>query len=185
MSLEELISAYGYWAIAVGTFLEGETILVLRGLAAHRGYLDLRWVVACACLGTLIGDQLFFYIGRSTGQTVLDSRPGWKGKAEKVFSLMSKHQNLLILGFRFLYGLRIVTPFELGASGIARLRFAILNAAGALLWAVTVGVMGYLLGHTLEVIIGDIERYEVWLFLGVAAVGGMVWACRLLWKRRT
>lgn len=185
MSLEELIAGYGYAAIAVGTFLEGETILVLGGLAAHRGYLKFPWVVASAVLGTLTGDQIFFHIGRTRGRSLMDRRPGWKAKSERVFSLMNRHQVLLILGFRFLYGLRTVTPFVLGASGIPRLRFTILNAAGALVWAVAVGVMGYFLGHALEVIIGDVKRYEMWLFAGVAAVGGIAWSCRLLLKRRT
>ncbi|SPD74464.1 hypothetical protein PITCH_A230150 [uncultured Desulfobacterium sp.] len=37
MSLEEIISTYGYAAIVAGTFFEGETILVIGGFAAHRG----------------------------------------------------------------------------------------------------------------------------------------------------
>jgi len=48
MSLEELISTYGYAAIGIGTFLEGETILILVGFAAHRGYLELPWVIVFA-----------------------------------------------------------------------------------------------------------------------------------------
>ena len=46
-----------------------------------------------------------------------------------------QHQNLLILGFRFLYGLRSVTPFVIGMSGISWLRFALLNVIGAGIWA--------------------------------------------------
>ncbi len=65
MSLQELVSNYGYLAIGVGTFLEGETILVLGGLAAHRGFLQLPWVVACAFLGAFSGHQLYFHIGRA------------------------------------------------------------------------------------------------------------------------
>ena len=44
MTLESLIDTYGYLAILVGTFFEGETILVLGGLAAYREYLGLPWV---------------------------------------------------------------------------------------------------------------------------------------------
>src|SRR3954468_16604436 len=43
-----LVDTYGYWAVFVGAFLEGETILALAGLAAYRGYLDFRWVVMVA-----------------------------------------------------------------------------------------------------------------------------------------
>jgi membrane protein DedA with SNARE-associated domain len=184
MSLSELISTYGYAAIGIGTFLEGETILVLGGFAAHRGYLELPWVLVSAFLGTLFGDQLYFYIGHTKGQSVLDKRPVWKSKSEKVFSLLKKHQVLLILGFRFLYGLRTVTPFVLGASKIAPLYFMILNILGAFTWTIVVGVLGYMFGHAVEVIIGDIKRYELWLFIGLAALGVVIWSVHLLLKKR-
>jgi membrane protein DedA with SNARE-associated domain len=184
MSLSELISTYGYAAIAIGTFLEGETILVIGGLAAHRGYLELPWVLASAFLGTLLGDQLYFYIGRSKGQSILEKRPVWKSKSEKVISLLKKHQVLLILGFRFLYGLRTVTPFVLGASRIAPFFFLVLNILGAITWTIVIGVMGYMFGHTVEVIISDVKRYELWLFLGLAALGMIIWSVHLLFKKR-
>jgi membrane protein DedA with SNARE-associated domain len=44
--LQALIAKYGYLAILIGTFFEGETILVLGGFAAHRGYLMLAGVAA-------------------------------------------------------------------------------------------------------------------------------------------
>jgi len=91
MSLEELISTYGYAAVGIGAFLEGETVLVLGGFAAHRGYLELPWVIVCAFFGTLFGDQLYFYIGRTKGKSVIEKRPHWKSKSERVFSLLDKH----------------------------------------------------------------------------------------------
>ncbi|MCG6872673.1 MAG: DedA family protein [Gammaproteobacteria bacterium] len=175
MSPEELISTYGYAAIGVGTFLEGETILVLGGFAAHRGYLELPWVIVCAFLGTLLGDQLFFFIGRTKGKAALEKRPHWKSRSEKVFLLLDKHQVWFILGFRFLYGLRTVSPFVIGAGGIAPSRFLLLNILGAFLWAVVIGVLGYLFGHALELFIADIKRYEL-LILGVlAGTGALLW----------
>lgn len=123
MSLEEIISTYGYTAIVVGTFFEGETILVIGGFAAHRGYLELPWVIICAFLGTMLGDQLYFYAGRAKGQRALEKRQNWKAKVEEILLLMDKHQILLMLGFRFLYGLRTITPFVLGISRIAPFRF--------------------------------------------------------------
>ena len=83
MSLEELVANYGYAAIAIGTFLEGETILVLGGFSAHRGFLDLKWVIFCAFLGSFLGDQAAFYIGRFRGEKFLDKRPRWKKNPQK------------------------------------------------------------------------------------------------------
>jgi len=175
MSLENLISTYGYAAIVAGTFVEGETILLLGGFAAHRGYLELPWVIVAAFLGTLCGDQFYFYLGRSRGRVALDKRPGWKSKSGKVLSLLEKHQVWLTLGFRFLYGLRTVTPFLIGTSGVAPFRFLALNAIGALVWAIVIGTIGYLFGHALDVLIGDIKRYELLVFAALGAVAVVLW----------
>jgi membrane protein DedA with SNARE-associated domain len=64
MPVDALIAHSGYAAVLVGTFLEGETVLVLAGIAAHRGYLDLPLVIGAAFLDTLFGDQLYFFLGR-------------------------------------------------------------------------------------------------------------------------
>lgn len=185
MSLEELVANYGYIAITIGTFLEGETILVLGGFAAHRGFLELPWVIVCAFVGSVIGDQAFFYIGRRNGEGILEKRPHWRAKSEKVLAMMEKHQNLLILGFRFLYGLRSVTPFLLGASKVSRTRFFVLNVIGAAAWAIVIGSLGYTFGYAIEAALGNIKRYEMGVFGVMAAVGLGFWLFRLLTKKRT
>lgn len=182
MSLEALIATYGYIGIAIGTFFEGETVLVLGGFAAHRGYLELPWVVVSGFLGTLCGDQLYFYLGRARGTRILETRPYWKSKSIRVFTLLRSHRSLVVLGFRFLYGLRTVTPFLLGASGISPLSFLILNILGALIWAVAVGVSGYLFGNVFQLFMGNVKRYELRMFLAVTAVGAIVWCAH--WLRR-
>ncbi|MGD9139858.1 MAG: DedA family protein, partial [Desulfobacterales bacterium] len=130
---------YGCAAILIGTFFEGETILVLAGLAAHQGYLVLTWVIIAAFAGSLCGDQLFFYLGRKHSQAVLSKRPGWKQKAEKVHKMMNRFETPMILSFRFLYGLRTISPFVIGMSPVSVKKFILLNAVGALVWAVAVG----------------------------------------------
>ncbi len=184
MPLEELISTYGYVAIAIGVFLEGEATLILGGFAAHRGYLELIWVLLSAFLGTLLNGQLLYYIGRLKGENILKKRPNLKYQSEKALVLLNKHQTLLILGFRFLIGLRTVTPLLLGASRISPFRFLILNILGAFIWTIVIGIMGYLFGHALELIIGDIKRYEEWVFLGIIASGIVAW-CIYLFKKRS
>lgn len=175
MSVEQWIVNYGYVAVLVGTFLEGETVLVIAGFAAHRGYLELWLVIAAAFAGTFLGDQLFFYLGRLKGDDVLNRRPTWKAKSGRVLALLKRHQVWLILGFRFLYGLRTVTPFLIGVSGVAPLRFFLLNGIGALIWAIVVGVLGYFLGHAVELMLGEVKRYELWIIALIALLGGCIW----------
>jgi len=181
--MEAYIQHYGYLAVLIGTFLEGETILILAGFAAHRGYLDLYWVVAAAFTGTLLGDQLFYFIGRRHSQTLLKWRPAWQPRVEKAERLIKKHQILVIIGFRFVYGMRTVTPFALGISGVPARLFVPLNIIGALVWAAVFGSAGYLFGKILEHNLGTLKRFEVSVMIGIALIGGIIWLVRFLRSR--
>jgi len=184
MDLQSFIGNYGYAAILVGTFLEGETILILAGLAAHQGYLALTGVIFAAFAGSLCGDQLFFYLGRRHSQAVLSRRPSWKSKAEKVRKMMNRFQTPMILSFRFLYGLRTVAPFVIGMSPVSFKKFILFNAAGALVWAVAVGSGGYLFGHALEIFIGKIKHYEVQVFAMIALFGVFIWTVHFYHQKK-
>jgi membrane protein DedA with SNARE-associated domain len=180
MTLESFVNTYGYLAILAGTFFEGETILILGGFAAYRGYLQLPWVIIVAFIGTLSGDQLFFYLGRKHRLTILTNRPSWKARVDKALELFKRFQTYLLLIFRFLYGLRSLVPFVVGASSFPAKRFILFNAAGALVWATLVGTGGYLFGHAITRVIGDIKRYELGILGAVAGIGLAIWLVRLL-----
>ncbi len=179
-----IIGSYGYLALLIGTFLEGETILVLGGFAAHLGYLYLPWVILVAFIGTLSGDQLFFYLGRRYSRFVLDKHPAWQSRLDRVQRLFEHYQTLLILGFRFLYGLRAVTPFVLGRSGVSPAYFFLLNTLSALVWSVVVGIGGYLFGNFLKLLLGDIRRYEFESFGAIVGIGALIWGIYFYRSRR-
>ena len=69
--LAHFIATYGYLAVFVGTLLEGETVLVLGGFAAHRGHLSLPVVMVVAFAGSLLGDQTMFWIGHAYGSALV------------------------------------------------------------------------------------------------------------------
>ena len=173
--MESTIETYGYLGILIGTFLEGETILVMGGFAAHQGYLHLSWVIAAAFVGTLCGDQLYFYLGRRHSQALLARRPLWQAKVSRAQVLVERYQYPLLLGFRFLYGLRTVIPFVIGMSRIPTGIFVVLNILGAFVWAVLIGSSGYLFGHAVEAVISDIKHYEIAVFGLIATFGGLLW----------
>ncbi|EYF01469.1 DedA family protein [Chondromyces apiculatus] len=185
MSLEHLLGMYGYWAVLLGTLLEGETILVLAGFAAHRGYLSLPLVMLAAFVGSLVGDQTYYWIGRRRGSAWLRNRPRWQARAEAVRRRLEQHPVAMILGFRFVYGVRTVSPFVIGASGVPAARFTPLNAVGAALWAALVGGFGYLFGEMAERVLGELRCYEGWLFGGLLLVGVVVWLVRRIRAARS
>jgi membrane protein DedA with SNARE-associated domain len=183
-SLGSLIEAYGILAIAIGTFFEGETILVLGGLAAHLGYLSLPAVVAAGFVGTFVGDQLYFHIGRRHGRAFLAKRPAWETRVARAQRVLERYHVVFILGFRFLYGLRTVSPFAIGMSAVRVRRYLLLNALGGLVWSVAVTLLGYSVGEGAKAVLGRAKEIEVWLFLGLASIGSIVWLGYFVHRRR-
>jgi len=177
--IESFVQNYGYLAVFFGTLAEGETILVVAGFLAHRGYMELPGVWLAAFLGTLCSDQLFYYLGRRRGTDFIARRPAWRARSQRVFDLLHRHQIWVILGFRFLYGVRTLTPLVIGASRVPPLRFLALNAVGGAVWAVVIGTLGYLIGNAVETALGEVRRYEVAVLLAIVTAGVLAWAVYL------
>jgi len=183
VTLQTLIENYGYLAILVITFIEGETIVILAGIAAHLGFLELPWVIAAAITGSMGGDQLWYYIGRHWGPKIIARRLSWQEGAKKVYGHLERHQYWLILTFRFYYGLRNVTPFVVGSAQIPRLRFFTLNTIGAMVWATVFASAGYYLGRAFEEMIDDYHRYALYVIGGFLLLALAIWAFALLRRR--
>lgn len=184
MSFEQLVADYGYLAILIVTFIEGETIVIVAGLAVHLGYgLALEWVILCAIAGSFTGDQFWYYIGRHWGPKIIAKRRSWQEGAEKVYAHLHRHQYWLILTFRFYYGLRNVTPFVVGASRVPRVRFFVLNLIGAVIWAVCFTYIGFFLGEASQLFINDYKRYGLYLLGALVLAGVLIWLLATLRRR--
>jgi membrane protein DedA with SNARE-associated domain len=185
MNLEYIVIHFGYLAVLIGTFFEGEIILILGGFAAHRGYLHLPLVIAAAFLGSLCGDQLYFFLGRYRGRAFLRKHPDWEGRISRFRRLMDRFGTPFIIIFRFLYGLRTVAPFAIGLSDISTVKFMALNAVSAAVWAVVLGILGYLFGHAMEIVLDDVKEYEMVVMTGLVGIAVAVLMIRhALNKRR-
>ena len=185
MTVEQIVAQYGYPALVVGTFLEGETILIVAGFAAHQGYLRLSLVILAAFLGSLMGDQLYFFIGRLKGRPFVQRRSAWQAKAAKVDLLIDRHGTWIMLGFRFLYGLRTITPFVIGTSRISTSRFLVFNAAGALVWAIAISCLGFLCGAAAETVLRNARKIEGWIALVMLGAGAAIWLIYFLRRKGT
>jgi membrane protein DedA with SNARE-associated domain len=184
VTIESFVHSYGYLAVLVGTFFEGETVLVLGAYFAQRGYLVLEGVIAMAFLGTLLGDQLAFWVGRRFGRSLLARHPRWQARVRRAGALVARHQVKVILGFRFVYGLRTATPFALGMGRHVRAStFVALNLIGAFVWAVAFGLAGYAFGTAVETLLARVEHYEAIALVIVVALGVLVWL--VVWRRGT
>ncbi|OZY47291.1 DedA family protein [Pseudomonas lundensis] len=165
-----LLATYGYWAIFIGCLLEGETILILGGMAAHQHVLKLLPVIGYASLAGLLGDQLLFWAGRYFGERLLPRLHKQQAAIDKVTSLIQHHPTVSIFSVRFLYGMRLVGPMVIGASKVSPLKFACINLVGAVVWATLFASAGYWAGEFLQRVLGDLKPYRLPIALGVVAL---------------
>jgi membrane protein DedA with SNARE-associated domain len=167
-SAQHLVGQYGYGAIFVIVMLEsagipmpGETILVSAAVyAGTRHALDIRWVIAAAAGGAILGDNIGFWVGREFGEPLL----------EKWGHFIGLDARKRLLG-RYLFAR--YAALLAGANGLAPWRFFAFNAAGGIVWATTFGLGGYLLGAGIHRIAGPVG----WALLIAALVASFV-----LWR---
>lgn len=179
MDIKELLLSYGPLVILVWTFFEGETVLLVAGFLAQQGLMSLEWSILAAFVGSLSGDQLYFWIGRKFGQQILDWRPSWRPGIDRALQLLLRYQNFFILSFRFIYMVRNVASFSIGIAGVSFRRFTLLNTIAAAIWALSFGLGGFFFGKTLEAFLGRAQEIESYV---VGLVAFLLFAF-LIWRK--
>lgn len=149
MPLQALIARFGLGAVFLGAGLEGETAVIAGGILAHQHILSLPGVAIAGALGSFSADQAFFLFGRHFRDHPRVEKMLDKPAAERAINTLEKHPIAFVLGFRFLYGLRTVSPVAVGTSDVSQVRFSCLNAIAAVLWSFLFTAVGYGLGGPL------------------------------------
>ena len=162
-----LLATYGYLAIFIGCLLEGETILILGGMAAHQHVLKLLPVIGYASLAGMLGDQLLFWVGRYFGARLMPRLHRQQATIERVTQLVNQHPTVSVFSVRFLYGMRLVGPMVIGACKVSPLKFTCINLLGAVTWATVFASAGYWAGEFLEGVLGDLKPYRLPIVLCV------------------
>ena len=153
--LENLFAAYGYYVVFLGVLLEnamflgllvpGSVILILAGLSAQNGSINIWFVLALAITATIIGDTISYTVGRMGWAKAIE-----KGAAgaivERLRGAMESNHVWIILGYHWAGYSRAVGPVAAGLFQIPYRRWAPLDYCGGAVWAVAYVMLGVLLG---------------------------------------
>lgn len=182
--LKEYLELHGYWVLFVGTFLEGEAILLMAGFLAFRGYLDISGVVLTAWAGSFLGDQFYFYLGRLKGRALLKRFHSIARKFREALKLIEKYGAFVAFISRFTYGFRIVLPIILGITKLAPRTFLWINLVSAFVWALVFALGGYLFGKSAELLLDNISNYEHYIALALLGIIALIWCVHIyhVWK---
>jgi membrane protein DedA with SNARE-associated domain len=139
---------------AVFPAFPSETALIVCGIQAARGNLDLELVIVCGAAGAFVGDNLSYAAGRWLGQPVqrrFFSGDTAKRRLEWAQNFLKERGSYVLIVARFVPGGRTATTFTSGLVHMRWLmRFVPAVFVAAILWSVYGALLGYLGGKVFE-----------------------------------
>ena len=167
-----LLSEYGLWVVFFGMIVEGTVVIILSGVLCHMGVLPCGATIVVAILGAIVGDQIWFYIGRNYAQKFLSKFPAIEKQIKKLQEKVQSKADILAVTSRFIYSGAIAFPLVLGIHHYSHKRFTVLDSIGVSLASVTGLSIGYFLSNSFQKVLGDINHFEhMLLFIIVVAIG--------------
>jgi len=142
----DIVEQYGYWAVFIWTFIEGETVFIAAAALASAGILHPWKVIVVAATGAFVGHLFFFTIGRWRGYEVIERFPILKAHYPKANKILDKYAHWSIFIFQYLYGTRLVAAILFGASKINFWRFVSLQLVNCITWSLIIYAVGHMLG---------------------------------------
>jgi membrane-associated protein len=156
---------------SAGIPLPGETALVAGAALAKHGGLQIEVVIAVAAAAAIIGDSAGYAVSRRYGRKLL-TRPGrTQTRRMEVLTrgeaFFDRHGPKAVFFGRWITGLRVWASWLAGITHMPYRQFLMWNALGGITWAITIGLVGYIVGTAAEQIISTAG-------LGAAIVVGVL-----------
>ena len=139
--------------LAVGFFLPGDSLLVVSGLFAAAGKLNVAFVLLAFFLGSVLGDSTGYWTGRFMGKTLFNresSRIFKPSRVEKAHAFFEKYGVKTVILARFVPIVRTFAPLVVGAAEMSYAKFLAFSVIGGLLWISSMVLAGYFLGGVIE-----------------------------------
>ena len=139
--------------LAVGFFLPGDSLLVVSGLFAAAGKLNVALVLLAFFLGSVIGDSTGYWTGRLMGKTLFNREKSFifkPSRVQKAKDFFEKYGAKTIILARFVPIVRTFAPMTIGATGMPYVKFLTFSLLGGALWIVSMVLAGYFLGGIIE-----------------------------------
>jgi len=185
--MEAFLQQYGPIGVFLGAGFEGQTALIVGGILARQHILQLWLVLACATAGSGIVDHLLFVAGRRFRSHRWVVRATDQAAFARALRFIERYPISYILAFRFIFGLRVASPIAIGVSQVPTWRFALLNIAGAVIWASAFTMGGFVFGEAIHNLLGKGHHAGRWTLIaagGVVVAVALAWVIRYLLRRR-
>jgi membrane protein DedA with SNARE-associated domain/membrane-associated phospholipid phosphatase len=169
----------------IGLVAPGETALLLGGLVAGQGQVDVLTMIAVVWACAVAGDLTSFYLGRRLGRAFMVKHGAkvqiTEERLEHVERFFDRHGGKAILIGRFVGLVRAIAPFLAGSSGLPLRRFVPYDVIGAGLWGSSFVLLGYIFWQSFSQLVDYAKKGALALGAVIVLVVAIVWVVR--WVR--
>ena len=191
----DVLVRYGYLVVFGAVFAEqiglpfpSEPFLLAAGGLAGNGHLNLLVALALGAIASLIGDTVWYWIGRLRGPRVL----GWLCRlslepdtcVRRTQGIFEKYGASSLVVAKFVPGLSTIAPPLAGVSRMPMGSFLIFSALAGACWAGAYLFLGWIFSSQLEIVAGWMERLGSWAFAALAAAVGAYVAWKWIGRQR-
>jgi membrane-associated protein len=194
---ESLITAMGAFALVgvatvifletatiVGSFLPGDSVLFIFGLALATYLVDIPFApaVALVLVAAIAGSQVGYWFGRKVGPRVFARKRNWffnPKTVDRANAFFDHYGWRALILARFIPVLRALVPLVAGIAQMKPRKYLLFNVIGGVLWVVVLMNLGYFLGR-----IEYVERNIEWFMLGFVILSSAPLPIELLIARR-
>jgi len=186
-TLQNALNVLGYPAVTLFIMIEsagipfpGETMLLFASFySAIDNHLQIYFIIPCAALGAILGDNIGYFVGRTGGRAFalkfgryLFIKPHHLDYAERFFA---RHGDKTVFFGRFISILRAWSAFFAGVNHMPWRKFLFYNAAGGIVWAILYGTLGYIAGHFLHDNFSTVQQIVSTIgWLGAGAIAAVI-----------
>jgi len=183
-------AAYGYPVLFFGVLLEnagipvpGETAVLVAGFLASPAYegerFSLVWVMVLTFIAAVLGDNLGFWLGHRYARARLQQGKRFFWLTPRSLHLaegyFERYGLWTIFFARFVTGIRVIGAMAAGTAGMKWPRFLAANAGGAVVWAVTITLLGYFFGHSFHLLHKWLGGGSMIILAAVIVLGGALY----------
>ncbi len=158
--------------LAAGFFFPGDSLLVVAGLFAARGDLNVYVLLSTLFVAAVVGDAVGYYTGAKLGARIFKKQESLLFKPshlKKAHNFYEKYGGKTIIIARFVPIVRTFAPIVAGAAAMSYRRFAAYNVLGGFLWVVSMILSGFFLGR----LIPNLDRHIEMVVVVVVALSLM------------
>lgn len=180
--LGAFLARYGLLGIFLGAGVEGEAATIAGGILVHKGVVPLWAAMLAAASGSCVVDQIYFFLGRHCRGYAWVDRLARKPAFDKALTFLKRHPTAFILGFRFVYGMRTISPIAIGTSRVPTAKFVPLNMLAAAVWGPLFIWIGFAFGKAVDPLLSRLSKgallATVVALVVAVAVSAIIWFVR-------